>query len=1059
MLKKVLKCFLAVILLVTGFPEAKAMEKSIQSLNDNEAITNSGARKEITYEDQQAFVYYGSSGINIVTESNTLHIPTNFGVLKLEVAGDVNKDGYADFITYQNAPDFAAQLMTVSGKDGQVISSLQFTRESYSDSYGFFQTNSYIQQMLPMGDGTCLFVYDYNLARANLSTGEIMFTYTSDDNLWKAVLVDDVNGLGEKDVACSGQRNTIVIVSGEDGSEISVHHPAGEYTVSMRWNEERTSTAVMNIWDLYYENGILYALSEDGYLIKMDPSYIPAENEEVTFDKYSLGIVSEELFNNQLQDQMEWFRNSVSYRITGIARANYMGYRFADVSEGYFLIDCFMGDLNSAAQYRNGNFTAVTAVYDRSTDEVISSHVLDFMSDRYIKSCFGIYNEEPCVASVTSKADKSVRIGLYALSGEMVNQKELETALAKGDMQSLELSWADDRYILQIFNSGCLYISADLKENQYCYDSVGSSLLEVSDDSALVVFSNNGIKDRIVKFASNLTDVIWEYKLNANYSNKGFEYITTDYDFNKDGINDVILLVNRYNKDGYAEATYYIIIDSNGNVHRNNCVVTSSYWEGGVKKTTYLTAQQISLGNDYDGDGTKELLMDGSVIGSRKNQVIGSLEGYLDAKGTPLEIGDFNRDGVKDYVVFNGSEARLYQSRVRYSYGYVSVDYTKTGTTRWIDTSLDPLNTSVILPDMNNDGAKEIGMIGRNDDGHEIYIIVNGKTLKDLTTLYKEGVRDVGEGIAVLPYDLNGDGINELAGRKMWNPWIVDGATGEFLVNTAIHQDDGYYYEENYYPDYLVPFYQMDQAEFSFIRINDVNGDGKSEVAFPVIKYDRESYQELSNIMVYSGADMSVVTEIPFVYDYNKPIGTVYNVANSDRYFIMGSESEASVVDMKTSSILATYDLKIKKAYQFGENMIFAEAEDGQLYSLDTQKSFTLTSQVPETTADYQQTFSWDGIQDYSIMTITDNGSVVYNGQDSQATISFVEGDHNIVLSMNDGLGKTYKETYRMTVEPQPASYVTEFVIAAVLLLVALIFGVFQKIWFNRKFKKEVSGK
>ena len=155
--------------------------------------------------------------------------------------------------------------------------------------------------------------------------------------------------------------------------------------------------------------------------------------------------------------------------------------------------------------------------------------------------------------------------------------------------------------------------------------------------------------------------------------------------------------------------------------------------------------------------------------------------------------------------------------------------------------------------------------------------------------------------------------------------------------------------------------------------------------------------------------------------------------------------------------MLASFRVAAKKGYQFDENTILIANESDVLYRLDTRNCFTLTEPIPETTDNYMLHLAWQDSQDYSVMTIYDNGTAVYSGSDSETDIKLVEGEHDIVLSMSDGQGKTYQETYKITVSEQPVNIYWMFAVAAVLLIASFMLGRYQKIAVNRKYRKEAS--
>ena len=93
MIRKIFAVMLCLTLLLPGF-RVSALEKSIEELSEETGITNSESSFTIPYNESEARVYYGETGINLFTPEGNVYFPTNYGVLKLISVGDVDGDGY-----------------------------------------------------------------------------------------------------------------------------------------------------------------------------------------------------------------------------------------------------------------------------------------------------------------------------------------------------------------------------------------------------------------------------------------------------------------------------------------------------------------------------------------------------------------------------------------------------------------------------------------------------------------------------------------------------------------------------------------------------------------------------------------------------------------------------------------------------------------------------------------------------------------------------------------------------------------------------------------------------
>ena len=1024
-----------------------ALEKSIQAINDMDRISNSGPRVQIQNGEETGYVYYGESGINIFHGEERVHLDTNFDVIKLVAVDDVNGDGFTDFLTYQNAPDLADQLLVVSGADGRILSTRKLSRESYSDSLGFTEANCYIYDMRYIGNGEALLVYDYSVSKISVADCQELVRYTEADNIWKAITIDDVDGDGVREIAYCSQNNTVGIINGSTGEVIAKQNPSEVYELEHPWRTKVTLQATMNTWDIEYIDGILYALTEDGYVVKYDPFTLEP------MMKTQLGIIDADNFRMMLRNQYDYY-SAVTYHITGVDRTQFRGYKIADRVDNYLLINCFTGDLDGTAEWKDFTFPPRCLVYDMTTDEIVSIMSLDNSNATYEKNCFGVYDEQPCVAMISYTEKGLARIGVYSLTGELIDQRDLKLDIADVN-RKLVLSWNGEKYTLEVLGQGTVDISADLKETSYCYDSITSSLLKVYGDRMTIVYANNGVKDTIVQYDKDMKTVLWEYHASKSFKNKGFEFLNVDQDYDGDGENDILAIVNGYNDDNVPQYSYYIIVSSRGEEIRNRTVLIDDYWSEGKHIYDYLISQEFKLMNDINDDYVYELLCGDTVVSSKSNKIVGSVSGYVDAKGDQYKIGDVNKDSVDDILVMTDKEMRIYLSDVYYSYGTVVNKYYKSGTYASLNSSYDPQNTTAFLDDINGDGVKELGMIDHNDVGYEIFKIVDGASLNTMYYLCEDGINDDGEAFRPMEYDLNGDGYKELYGRVHWQYGIYDGRTGEFMLNVNNYKyDEGDIYINEYHPNYNVPFWVLDESECSVV-VSDI--DGSKYVAFARNEYDREVFTMRNYIVMYAMDDLENEYKISYTANENEGPGLLRSVDNSEGIALLTGNASTSIIDLKNKAMLASFKVAAKKGYQFDENTILIANESDVLYRLDTRNCFTLTEPIPETTDNYMLHLAWQDSQDYSVMTIYDNGTAVYSGSDSETDIKLVEGEHDIVLSMSDGQGKTYQETYKITVSEQPVNIYWMFAVAAVLLIASFMLGRYQKIAVNRKYRKEAS--
>lgn len=1049
----ILACGLLTVLLTLR--PADALTKSVEPLNSGGQIDNHEASFTIPWQDSMAQVFYGDNGIDLFVDGVRSHLDTGFGVRKMIPAGDLDGDGAEDFLAYVGAPEYSPQVMAFSSADGRVLSTLRLTREGYDDSLGTVEQNSRVQQLYRGGDDSVLIVYDYSVIRVAPQDGTVLQRYDDQDNIWGVADAGDVDGDGAADVLFWGQNNVVGILSGADLQVLKSYHPCP--TVQVGWNVSEMLPAVLNIWDARMVDGSIVAAGENGSLYFIDPA-----TDETT--ELPLGVLSEEDLSNDLRERITYSGSGPQCVPNGVMSAVYQDFRIADVNEQYLMIDVMLGGVNSQTA-PEGLINSAVILVDRAARTVALTIPLQNPGVVYEKTCFGTYQDQTVAAVLSDVGDGSARIVLYGTDGTVVSQKQLSSDVFSGGGK-IEIRFGEEGWRLELFSHAVMTLSADLSQTTFSYQTTAASLLAVADGQPIVVFSTNGRKDRVVRYDTDLQTILWDQEVTMPYRNKGIEFIRYGGDYNRDGAADLFIILNEYNdQDSVSASDFRILSGSDGTVLYDSFILEESYYDY-EKRTTvriWLTADKLSLMPDVDGDGTPELVCGTQVVGSRKNTPIGSASGYVDASGNQLTVGDVNGDGIDDVVVIAAGETRLYLSRVRYSYGALEVSYTRTGTAFANDSSLNEPENSLLVGDIDGNGVREIGMIDRNSDGYEVYKIVSGATLATICVLCPEGLNDDGESFAISDYDVNHDGLKEIIGMDAGIPGVYDGATGTLLANISQwdHGDDGEIWDgtdgqSDYHPTDLLPFAEY-QDTIGYVPFGDRDGDGISEIAYLVGTYtDGRSETWLAWA---SGADGSRLGHIVLNDGSGSDTLSAYNtrlvpVSGSQQIMLSGpSGSHSWLVDGETQTVTAGFAKTVKSACAASGDQLLIEDDDGALFRLDASRSFTLNSELPETLDDYRQTLQWESRQPYSVMTITDNGRVIYRGSGDSTAIELTAGTHTLVFSMDDGQGKSDRQTRTVTVAAQPVRWIPLAVLAAALAVAGFALGKGQKIRFLRRYR------
>ena len=219
---------------------------------------------------------------------------------------------------------------------------------------------------------------------------------------------------------------------------------------------------------------------------------------------------------------------------------------------------------------------------------------------------------------------------------------------------------------------------------------------------------------------------------------------------------------------------------------------------------------------------------------------------------------------------------------------------------------------------------------------------------------------------------------------------------------------------------------------------------------------NRETWTTNYQIDLVNVENFETIDIINYGQNYSDS-GVLTEVKNTNRYVFLVGDTNGKIVDLLEQTILASFEIKIKEASYFDEEHILITDSKDKMYLVDITKSFELVNEIPSESNDHILNLAWKTSQDYSTMTISDNGKVVYTGNDDHVDIPLVEGQHTILMAVNDGQGKTSQRTYEVNVAPQARNYVPLIISISVLVVLSFLLGIYQKISINNKFKKEAA--
>ncbi|MBC8320262.1 MAG: choice-of-anchor D domain-containing protein [Bacteroidetes bacterium] len=333
-----------------------------------------------------------------------------------------------------------------------------------------------------------------------------------------------------------------------------------------------------------------------------------------------------------------------------------------------------------------------------------------------------------------------------------------------GDTVDDVIICSEDNYI-RCFNGNSSGIADVMWEVEIysgnIYDQPGLTIIEDinADGYEDVIVGTTGGDKSIIAFSGKTGAQIWKHQTNE-YGNGGWVYaVNAKYDYNGDGIKDVLASTGD-DSDDMGPKRVYCLDGLNG----------FSIWE------TYLGGPGFSvLGvEDFTGDGIPDAI--GGA--SNENETQGKVFGISGASGVPMwvrttggssvwalvQLDDITGDGVKDIAAgdFSGNYYYINPSNNNLIFqGAVGNSLILT---------LDPLN------DVNSDGYTDV-MVGHSQPNG---IVLDGY---DGSNVWFQPLADKAWNVAAID-DLNLDGINDVIYGTLFSNnycYFLNGVDGEEL--------------------------------------------------------------------------------------------------------------------------------------------------------------------------------------------------------------------------------------------------------------------------------------
>ncbi len=1035
-MKKLFSIILAALIVFSNLYVIKA--KSIEKLGSEGQIDNVGISYEMTYNNLSSTVYYGINGIDIINEEGKTHFQTEFPVLKLIVINDVDNDGNADFLVFQDVAEFNDQLFVISSKDGKVISSRRLTHLANDQYLGNVENNSYILDMRYTA-GKVIVLCDYKIINLNPEDCSIVYEYENKDNIWDFEVVNNK-------IYFIDQLGQFGILEFETGELLDLNVIANNYNVTSKYDPSTPFSAQMSLFDIYYDGNQLYVLSEDGYIYFYN-------FEENFFDNLPIGLISDEDFINIISENSYWMNGRPVHFPPGIHRGNFRGYKVIGDNGTHLLISCYFLDDESLASDVEYYFTPKYALYNKA-DKTITLFGGNVSSYKYSKAVFAQYESEGevknVITTVFASEEKKLRVNVFDYDGTQLLQKDIivDSLYSTG---KYNFRYDENKgYLLEVFSGGVINIDKKLSSAAYLYDSAYTNMELIKDDYIILSYKINGITNKIAKYQKDLKTLIWSYEISIKDKNHGFETLKYD-DFNMDGVDDVIGVVISYNKKDEPRYSNYIIIDgASGKVLANKKIfLYDSYDEKGRKYKVYSSSKEVELIRDLNGDKKKELLIPEGIVATNSWSLKGNINTLMDTKGMAYTVGDINKDGFDDYISISDTKVEMWTSKITYTY---NVEYKKQSVSISMNKDMMNLTYGTVFADINNDGVKEFALINKNAEGNQIFDIYNGKTFKKMYSLCREGVSDY-EAFALLGVDLNNDGYNEIYhSTYYWGTYIIiDGKTGEDLtwINRYEYENIVIKEDYNYHPEHIVPFIVEERPATGLIKVKDYSEDGLNDFAILKSYYDEEQWRQISSLMIYDAKNFNLLKELKL--SLNEWAEEYSAVENTERYVVVKvMDGKVMLIDLEEFKDIADYNISGDKFCLINDHTIVVTTAQNDVYTIDIGESFNIISEFDEQISDNTIHLEWETVAPYAITSIYDNDVLITVTQDRQIELKLTQGYHRITLVLDDGQGKSSKSSFEITVVEQKSHSEYMIVLAAVAIVAGLVFNMYRKTYVKK---------
>lgn len=1005
-MKKLLSIIVTMIVVAasTLSPIHGQSSSSLMPYSDGLDAKSTSSTKYVSLSDTlSGYMLATKEGLSIIGNEQ-FKVTTSYPVKDYEIVNDVNQGGQKDILVYMASPNGQDNVALISSEDSKVLFSKNFHHMNTEQGKGQIEENSRIQQML-FSDDKIYILYDYHIVCMD-AEGNQIFDYEDKDNIWKMIAV------GETGLAFTCQTGAVKMLNRQTGKIQWSTQISGKIQVPTR-NVSRTSDVQLNVWDIYFANDSLFVTTEDGTFVQLNK-----ETGE-SINQLNLDMVNTEQLIRLLSANAGY---DSQYRPTvfpsGITTSGYMGYTIEPLKDQLLLISAYLGNekiqtakLEDGMQFGTEQpILPVLAIYDQQTQQVKQTYKLEQYNLKSSNAVLSTYQDQEVIIVPSYSKKGELKVNIYSLEdGQMIAQESIKAPAIKEKEEKIKIIKVDDRYLIQSEGNITFFVSNDFKSIEYVGNLSMASKIADTDNGVLVGYSESGLITKIKKLNNgDKEDVQFNFDLPEQFigHSNGFESIYYD-----EPTNHLLMLVNKRNSQNVVEASYILILDAgSGTLLTNDSVILDKgIDENGKAYTHYVTGEKISYFKDMNNDGVNELLVDSYIIDGKTLTLKSIFSPSAEDAGLSIDVGDVNKDGVTDFVLFAETQANLYYSKVS---GY-EVTYSKSGIK--LDYAKDLQNQiyAVQMNDLDHDGIHDIIINAKNESNNQIYRVIDGATLQTKYDLMKDGVYNWGEFFEFTNTDYNQDGVEDFIYNSFNNRIeIINGSNGETLDTHNTYPEYGEQsWQSPIAQDSMVPI-KIESNSHKVALIEDLNEDGKKDIAYLTSVVD-DNYRESTFLRIIDSTNFEEIKAIEIMKGLPSDYALIGVVGTNK--IMYDSNGLMQIYDYKQEIPIASFETSVQYAQSISDTRLFISNNEGNLYMLDDAIDFNL-SDTPEIIKGGKMTLQWQSDKNGK-MTISDSGEIVTTTASNEVTIRLLEGEHDLTLSYNDGYGKTTHRTIHVHVE------------------------------------------